>query len=231
MTLTPENEENFENKPLIEVSGLRHTYGSHEVLHLDHWCLQKQVNQLLIGPSGSGKTTLISILTGLMQPTSGEIWIDGDLMSGKGPRQLDKHRVSTFGLVFQDHHLVSSLSIKDNLALAQHFAGQKTDQAWADHLIERLGLKEKQYAKPANLSSGEAQRAAIARAAICKPSIIIADEPTSALDDQNTDRVISLLRDLCDEFAATLLVASHDARIKPYFERSLDLGISQTGAA
>lgn len=228
---TKKNEPEIGKKPLIEVEGLRHTYGSNEVLFLESWQLQSGTNQLLVGPSGSGKTTLISILTGLMQPSSGTVQVLGQQISGLRTRELDRLRVSVFGLVFQDHHLVSSLSVAENLALAQHFAGQKQDRSWANHLLEQLGLRNKQQAKPASLSAGEAQRAAIARAAVCKPKILIADEPTSALDDKNTEDVVGLLKSLCSLWGATLLVASHDARIKPHFQKCLDLGSQKACAS
>lgn len=209
---------------LLEIKELQHSYGAHDVLQLDHWRLNEGENQLLLGPSGSGKTTFLSILSGLLQPSSGQIWVQGRQISGMKPRELDKLRASTFGLVFQDHHLVSSLTLEENLDFAQYFARKKADPDWAPHLLSRLGLSDKKHSKPASLSRGEAQRAALARAAICRPPIMIADEPTSALDDRNCERVAELLQDLCQEWGATLLVASHDARIKRFFTKTLELG-------
>lgn len=215
---------------LIEVSGLRHTFGNKTVLTLDNWSLMHGENQLLLGPSGSGKTTLLSVITGLLQPTSGDVKLRGQYLSQMSSGQKDKARATSFGLVFQDHHLVSSLTVEDNLAFARFVAGLADDPAWTATLLERLGLAGKKNAKPSTLSRGEAQRAAIARAAITRPPILIADEPTSALDDANTDHVLTLMTDLCEKWGATLLVASHDNRLTSYFSHRLDLA-AQTGVA
>lgn len=215
---------------LIEVSGLSHDYAGRTVLALDEWCLKEGENQLLLGPSGSGKTTLLSVITGLLKPTAGDIKLCGEYLSRMSPSQKDKARATSFGLVFQDHHLISSLSVEDNLAFARFVAGQDDDPEWTQTLLDRLGLAEKRNSKPATLSRGEAQRAAIARAAITRPPILIADEPTSALDDANTDHVLTLMTDLCKRWGATLLVASHDNRLASYFNHRLDLA-GQTGVS
>lgn len=210
--------------PLLEVTGLRHRYGDRLVLSLDDWVLRRGENQLLLGPSGSGKTTLLSVLTGLLTPTEGEVRLDGQRLSELTARERDERRAATFGLVFQDHHLISSLALEDNLAFARYVAGQDSDPAWTNMLLDQLGLADKRQAKPATLSRGEAQRAALARAAIARPPILIADEPSSALDDANTDRILTLMTDLCAHWDATLLVASHDQRLITHFDNRLHLG-------
>ena len=190
-------------RSLIKVQDLRHSFGDIEILNLPDWRLYQGENQLLLGPSGCGKTTLISLLTGLSRPSSGDIWIQEQSLSGLRPKKMDQLRTSTFGLIFQDHHLISSLTVGENLTLAQKFAAQALDEDWSNHLLDHLDLADKTNSKPAALSHGEAQRAAIARAAICRPPVIIADEPTSALDDRNTARVMKLLSSLCSEWDTT----------------------------
>lgn len=222
--------ENEPSTPLIEVAALSHRYGDREVLQIDQWAVSPAEKHLLLGPSGSGKTTLISILTGILQPTSGQVSVLRQELTGLAPKVVDGMRAKTFGLVFQDHHLVSSLSLEDNLSLALHFAGLPNNIAWMHQLLELLNISHLRHNKPSSLSRGEAQRAAIARAAICKPPLIIADEPTSALDDSNTERVITLFTDLVNEWGAALIVASHDSRLKRHFEKQLSLGPS-TGVA
>ncbi|MCK0070619.1 ABC transporter ATP-binding protein [Kordiimonas laminariae] len=217
--------------PLIETKELRHSYSDQEILYIKSWCLHEGENQLLLGASGCGKTTLISLLSGLSKPSSGDIWVNGILLSGLQSGEIDRLRASMFGLIFQDYHLVSSLNVYENITLPQQFTNQPTDKGWAEHLLKRLGLTDKKHTKPSALSHGEAQRVAIARAAMCQPPVVIADEPTSALDDENTAHVMELLNNLCAEWGATLLVASHDKRIKPFFEKRLILKSQETSPA
>jgi putative ABC transport system ATP-binding protein len=208
---------------LMKAEGVRHQYGTREVLRLENWALRTGENQCLLGPSGSGKTTLLSALTGLLRPTEGEVHIAGQALFSLTGVKRDRLRAATIGLVLQDHHLVSSLTLMENLAFAQFIAGRGDDTAWANELLDRLQLRHRRDAKPHSLSRGETQRAAIARATINRPPILIADEPRSALDDDNAHRVISLLTDLCSTCGATLLVATHDSRIRHHFDKRLTL--------
>ena len=208
---------------LLQVENLRHDYGGKQVLSINSWCLTADQHQLLLGPSGSGKTTLLGILSGLLQPTGGSVEALGLSLLDMPVGDLSSFRARNFGFVFQDHHLLSNLTVGENLQLAQHLAGQPHDEAWERHLLNELGLKAYQNAKPASLSHGEAQRAAIARAAVTKPPLVLADEPTSSLDDENAYRVMELLKMLSEEAGATMLVASHDQRLKPFFSHSLVL--------
>ncbi len=217
--MTRENDAN----PIIKVSDLRHSYGAREILSISDWELTHSENQLLLGPSGSGKTTFLSILTGLLKPTSGNISFHINNEFNLTTEMVGKHIASIFGIVFQDHHLISSLTLEENLRLAQQLSKRKPDTEWADHLLNILGLYSRRKDKPTLLSRGEIQRAAIARAASTKPAIIIADEPTSALDDANCNQVMSLLESLSNEAGSTMLVASHDKRITPYFKKALEL--------
>jgi putative ABC transport system ATP-binding protein len=217
--LTRENDTN----PIIKVSDLRHSYGEREILSISDWELTHSENQLLLGPSGSGKTTFLSILTGLLKPTSGNISFHINSELSLTAEMISKHIASIFGIVFQDHHLISGLTLKENLRLAQQLSKRKPDAKWADHLLNALGLYPRRNDKLTLMSRGEIQRAAIARAASTKPAIIIADEPTSALDDANCNQVMSLLESLSKEAGSTMLVASHDKRITPYFKKALEL--------
>ncbi len=209
--------------PLFQVSELIHQYGEHTVLSIDSWQLMPHEHQLLLGPSGSGKTTLLGILSGLLRPTKGTVEALDISITDINSSELSTFRARNFGFVFQDHHLVSSLTVSDNLSLARHLAGLSDDRPWAEHLLNQLGISEHRDSRPANLSHGEAQRAAIARAAVTRPPLILADEPSSALDDDNAARVMELLRTLSEEVGSTMLVASHDSRLKSLFTTSLML--------
>lgn len=217
--------------PLLRVAGLSHRYGDREVLSIPDWQLVAGEHQLLVGPSGSGKTTFLGILSGLLSLTKGSVEVLGKLIDDMPLAVSSAFRAKNFGFVFQDHHLVSSLTVEENLALARHLAGLREDTGWTNRLFDQLGLTSLRASSPASLSHGEAQRAAIARAAVTRPPMLLADEPTSALDDENASRVMELLKALSEEAGATLLVASHDSRIKSFFKQSLMLETLQEHVA
>jgi putative ABC transport system ATP-binding protein len=178
---------------------------------------------LILGPSGAGKTSLINLVTGLATPTSGEVYVAGEPMSQLFGTARDDLRRRTIGVVFQSLRLVSALSVRANLRLAQRLSGAKTDEADIKRLIDAVGIAHRADAKPRNLSQGEAQRAAIARALVGKPKLVIADEPTSALDDANAENVGRLLIETAEANGSTLLIATHDARLRKYLPNTLAL--------
>jgi len=180
-------------------------------------------NTLLLGPSGCGKTTLLSILAGLLKPTTGNVHFNGEDFYALSPAKRDKLRGSSFGFVFQTLHLLPSLTLRQNVALAADMAGLEADSRRIDGLLGGLGLAEKAQRKPHALSQGEQQRAAIARAVLNRPKLILADEPTSALDDANAMIVVDLLKKQAAENGAALLIATHDNRIIPHFDNVIRL--------
>lgn len=208
---------------LIEVRDLTYRIGERTILDLPAFTAERGEHTLLLGPSGSGKTTLINLLTGLRTPTTGEVKIDGQAMSSLSPGARDALRRRTIGLVFQTLQLVSALSVRQNLALAQHLGLGRSFPGEVDELIERVGLARRADARPRELSQGEAQRAAIARALCTRPAIVVADEPTSALDDANAQAMADLLLSSAAATGATLLIATHDTRMKQRFARTLEL--------
>lgn len=185
---------------------------------------------LLLGPSGSGKTTLINVITGLITPTAGEVRIAGAVMSALPAAQRDQLRRRTIGVVFQTLRLISALSVRQNLALAQQLALGASDPAAIDALIAQVGLAHRADARPRELSQGEGQRAAIARALCARPALVVADEPTSALDDANAVAMSDLLLATAEATGATLLIATHDNRLKARFDRTLILSAPQVAA-
>ena len=211
------------NAPLAGVRNLCHRYGDRTVLHLEDWQLDAGEHQLLLGASGSGKTTLLSILAGLLSPTEGRAFVSGQEITSLPGTARDRFRAAHIGIIFQDHHLVSSLTVDENLSLAIGLAGQVRDDDWCNHLLDTLGLMGRRHAKPRQISRGEAQRVAIARAAAVRTPLLLADEPTSALDGANADKALSLLFQIADDYGATLLVASHDRRIMGRFGGMLHL--------
>jgi putative ABC transport system ATP-binding protein len=208
---------------ILSIEGLGLAYGARKVLDGFDLAVEQGAHIALIGPSGSGKTTLLHLICGLLSPDSGRIAIAGEAMTGVPQARRDALRRSHIGVVFQTLRLVSALSVRSNLALAQKLARRPRDEAAAAALLERLGLAKLAHAKPRQLSHGEAQRAAIARALVAKPRLLIADEPTSALDDANAATVARLLIETAEANGTSLLVATHDARLKPLFSRVVEL--------
>jgi len=178
-------------------------------------------NWLLLGQSGSGKTTLLHLLAGMLRPTSGKVEIGGIDTSTLSAGELDRFRGNKIGIVFQKPHFIKSLTVGENLALAQKLARQPIDNQRIVDLLTRLNIGDKINKKPQNLSQGEQQRASIARAVINRPALILADEPTSALDDLNTKEVIDLLEEQAAEVNATLLIVTHDSRLKERMENRI----------
>jgi ABC-type lipoprotein export system ATPase subunit len=169
---------------------------------------------LLVGPSGVGKSTMLLALAGLAHTVRGSTWIGRtEVLSLRGAA-LDRFRGLHIGFVFQDIHLLPGLSTLDNLLLAPFAAGAPQDRARARGLLEALGVGDKANRPAERLSRGEAQRAAIARAMLLKPKLILADEPTASLDDAAAQVVADLLLDAADQTGAALVIATHDGRIK-----------------
>lgn len=200
------------------------------VMAIGDWQLMAGGHALLLGPSGSGKTSFINIVTGLATPSHGEVHVAGEPMSRLSPAARDALRRRTIGLVFQTLRLIPALSVFDNLALAQRLALGAVDAAEITRLIARVGLAHRAAARPRQMSQGEGQRAAIARALVTRPRLLVADEPTSALDDANAERMIDLMFESADATGATLLVATHDVRIAHRFANRLDLVAPAAGA-
>ncbi|MEY3397740.1 MAG: hypothetical protein RL220_334 [Bacteroidota bacterium] len=178
---------------------------------------------LLIGESGKGKTTLLHLLAGMLSPTKGKVEIDGRDITHLSGSELDRFRGSKVGIVFQVPHFVESLSVLENLLLPQFLTGKKPSRQKAKDLLRRLRIEEMQNKKPGQLSSGEKQRVAIARAMMNDPVLILADEPTSALDDRNAEEVIRMLEEQASSAQASLVIVTHDKRLKDRFPKSIEI--------
>ena len=208
---------------VLEVDGLVQRFGARTVLELPGWSVGAGRHGLVLGPSGSGKSTLLHLVAGLLRPTRGRIRVAGRDLAGARPRELDRWRGRTVGIVLQRLHLIAALSVRDNLRLARTLAGLPEDAARVAQLLADLRLDALAGARPARLSQGEAQRVAIARAVVNRPALILADEPTSALDDASCAAVVELLLGQADASGATLVIATHDARLAPHFAQRLEL--------
>jgi len=215
----------------LDVSHLGKAFQGRKVLDDVSFTLAAGERLLLLGPSGSGKSTLLNIICALARPDSGEVRLDDEVLAAPGgaPRG-DALRRAHIAIIFQGLRLVSALSVRGNLALAQRLQTGRSDKAAIDALLDRLGLAARADARPFELSQGEAQRAAIARALVVRPRLLIADEPTSALDHANARVVAELLDELAHEAGASLLVATHDDRLTSHFPHHLRLEAGRIAA-
>lgn len=208
---------------MLEIRGLRHDYAGRTVLSVPSWDVAKGDTSLVLGPSGSGKTTLLNAIAGLATPTAGSIRVAGQEVTRLASAARDAFRARHVGLVLQTLHLIGVVSVRENLRLAQRLAGSPADDARIDEVLASLGIAGLGVSRASDISVGEAQRVAIARAVVNRPSLILADEPTSALDDANCAKALALLLDQAAACGATLLVATHDNRIRGSFEQRLEL--------
>jgi putative ABC transport system ATP-binding protein len=213
-------------EPLLEVRELRKEYmqpgGPVTALHLDFLEAQAGDAIAVTGPSGSGKTTLLHLLAALTRPSEGSIRFGGwDLDSENASRW----RALSVGYVFQEMNLLPDFSLLENMMLAAEISGVPQDRALdrSLSLLCRLGIEDLRHRRPAKLSFGEQQRAAVARAVLHTPPLLLADEPTASLDAENARIVINLLLELAGESQSLLLVATHDEAVKKRFPRVLKL--------
>ncbi len=178
---------------------------------------------LIMGPSGSGKTTLLSMLGALLKPSAGEIALNGQVLTALDEQQLPEIRRTLFGFIFQDFNLLSALTALDNVALVAELAGVSRIEARrkAETLLNSLGLDARLRFLPEQLSGGEKQRVAIARALVNDPALILADEPTANLDSRIGHEIMRLLRGIAKEQGRSIVIVSHDARIKDIADRVL----------
>jgi len=208
---------------MIKVRGLSYQYSSGKRIGFDDFEINKGQQCLLLGESGSGKTTLLHLMSGILISQQGAITIQGTDITQLSESQLDHFRGVNMGFVFQKNHLISALTVRKNLLMAPFSAGLKQDNARVDEVLKDLALEGKGDSRINELSQGQAQRVAIARAVLNKPTVIFADEPTSALDDHSCERVIKLLLYAAQTYHATLVVATHDQRLKSIISNQIVL--------
>ena len=181
----------------------------------------------IMGPSGSGKSTLLHILAGLDRPTSGEVAIGGQALAGLGDRDLTLLRRTQVGFVFQFFNLLPTLTAEANIVLPLKLAGKRSDPAWVDELIGKVGLSGRRGHLPSQLSGGQQQRVAIARALVMRPTVIFADEPTGNLDSRSGAEILALLRDSADSYHQTIVMVTHEPRVSAVADRIVLLADGQ----
>ena len=177
----------------------------------------------IVGPSGSGKSTLLGLLAGLDKPTTGSIWLNGQEITTWTESQLAHFRRQNIGYLFQAFHLIPTLTALENVMLPMELSGDATAKDRARELLEAVGLQDRQHHYPTQLSGGEQQRVAVARAFSCRPPILLADEPTGNLDSATGQLVIDVLLRFHRDQGSTLLLVTHDSSLAEQTERIITL--------
>jgi putative ABC transport system ATP-binding protein len=202
---------------MIELSQLSYCYKARHkavpVLHVDAFRLAAGNHAIILGPSGCGKSTLLHLLAGILTPQAGIFKIDGINVKDLTQRATDAWRGKTIGFLPQRLALVPSLTVAENLLLSNYANGHGANRERVDTLLQALGLSDKVASYPHQLSGGQKQRVAIARAVFNRPKLLLADEPTANLDDAACSAVIDLLTVQATEVRASLIIATHDARV------------------
>jgi putative ABC transport system ATP-binding protein len=207
----------------IKTESLLYQYPGGNALNFPDIQIRENESWLITGNSGSGKTTLLHLIAGILIPSKGTLSIANTSLNALKPSELDAFRAQHIGMIFQKSYFIDALSMHKNLLYFAELSGTKADRALVNKLLSDLGVANLSHKKPGTLSSGELQRFSIARAMINKPGIILADEPTSSLDDDNCKRFAELITGICNSYNATLLVATHDARLKKDFVNTIQL--------
>lgn len=208
---------------MLETKGLEYAYHSARKFTFPDLTCHDGQSLLILGQSGTGKTTLLHLLALLLRPEKGSIRIGTEDVTALSPSLLARLRANQIGIVYQRAHFVNALSVEDNLLVSNYLAGKKPDKAKAAYLAEQLGFSTHLDKRTFQLSQGEQQRVSIARALMNAPSVILADEPTSSLDDINCEKVIRLLKEQSAQIGASLVVVTHDQRLKDTFEERVFL--------
>jgi putative ABC transport system ATP-binding protein len=177
----------------------------------------------IMGPSGSGKSTLMHCLAGLDTVTSGEVWIGDTRVSTLGDRGLTRLRREQVGFVFQQFNLMPTLSAEENITLPLAIGGRKPDREWMDLVVDTLGLRDRLRHRPSELSGGQQQKVACARALVPRPEVVFADEPTGNLDSRSGTDVLKFLQHSVKEFGQTVVLVTHDPTAASYADRVIFL--------
>lgn len=221
-------------EPLLKISELKKSYKSpdgqiSQVINIPSFELAEAAETALIGRSGTGKSTFLNIICGILKPDAGEVHIKGTSITSLKESAKDRFRARHIGYIFQTFNLLQNFTALENVMIGMRFAG-KADRQKAVEILSKVGLADRLDYKPSQLSTGQQQRVAVARALVNRPELVIADEPTGNLDPEHAETAMELIRELCRERKSGLLVVSHDKELISTFERVDDLSeVNKTG--
>ena len=212
--------------PLLTITDLQKAYVSPEgsqtpIIDIPHFEMEEGTQTALRGSSGAGKTTFLNLIAGILQADSGRIVVAGEEMTALSESGRDRLRASHIGYIFQTFNLLAGYTALENVMLGMMF-GKGIDADFAQHLLERVGLGDRIRYRPSQLSVGQQQRVAVARAVANRPRLVLADEPTGNLDYHHANESMALIREICHENNAGLLTVSHDAEVLGHFEANTD---------
>lgn len=210
---------------MIEIKGVTKSFGSLQVLKGIDLRIEKGEIVSIVGPSGAGKTTLLQILGTLDKPDSGSVVVDGIETSTLSTNKLSEFRNMHLGFVFQFHQLLPEFTAIENIMIPAYIAGMKPKEARsrAEELLAFMGLSDRATHKPNELSGGEKQRVAVARALMNNPAVILADEPSGSLDSKNKEELHKLFFELRDKFGQTFVIVTHDETLATLTDRTIHL--------
>jgi putative ABC transport system ATP-binding protein len=223
--------------PAVVLDNLRFGWKKHAaaLLEIADFSIQRGERLFLFGPSGSGKTTLLNLLCGVLLPQQGSVRILGEDITRMRTFRRDRFRARHIGVIFQQLNLIPYLDVLGNVLIAPHFARMDRHEAreHALELLETLGMLEYLHRPATELSIGQQQRVAVARALVTRPEILIADEPTSALDSDNREAFMNRMLQMAAENCTTVIFVSHDRSLQDHFDRHLDMNVltAQGGTA
>lgn len=212
--------------PLLTITDLQKAYVSPEgsqtrIIDIPHFEMEEGAQIALRGTSGVGKTTFLNLIAGILGADSGSIIVAGEEMTALSESGRDRMRASHIGYIFQTFNLLQGYTALENVMLGMMF-GKGIDAEFAGHLLERVGLGDRMRYRPSQLSVGQQQRVAVARAVANRPRLVLADEPTGNLDYHHANEAIALIREICGENNAALLTVSHDEEVLGQFEETTD---------
>ena len=210
---------------MIDIKGITKSFGSLQVLKGIDLHINKGEIVSIVGPSGAGKTTLLQIIGTLDKPNKGSVTIDGVDVSTLSTKKLSDFRNTHIGFVFQFHQLLPEFTALENIMIPAYIAGKSNKEAIkrATELLDFMGLSDRANHKPAELSGGEKQRVAVARALINNPAVILADEPSGSLDSKNKAELHQLFFDLRDKFGQTFVIVTHDEGLAEITDRTIHM--------
>lgn len=210
---------------IVEIKDLKKIYKGDQIqvnaINGIDLTIKKEEFVVITGTSGSGKSTLMHMIGGVDEPTSGQIWIDGEEMTALTEKRKAAFRRQKIGIIYQFYNLIPILNVEKNITLPLALDGKKVDWKFFDEITEILGIADRVTHMPGELSGGQQQRVAIARALITRPAILLADEPTGNLDKKNTVEIVQLLKEANEKYGQTIIMITHDEEIAENAERKI----------